>query len=82
MSNVCTKVLIQKINHIYKTGDEILHKDKKRNYKITFISNDTGKNFKDILEQGFKEKMSGEKLLKESSANDLHNSKNGASICV
>ena len=69
MSNVCTKVLIQKINHIYKTGDEILHKDKKRN-------------FKDILEQGFKEKMSGEKLLKESSANDLHNSKNGASICV
>lgn len=82
MSNVCMKVLLQKINHIYKTGDEILQKEKKKNYKITFIFNDTGKNFKDILEQCFKEKMSNEKLLKESSANDLHNSKNGASICV
>jgi len=82
MSNACNKVLLKKINHIYKTGDEILQKDKKRNYKITFISDDTGKDIKDILEQCFKEKMSSEKLLKESSSNDLHNLKNGASICV
>ena len=81
MSNVCNCVVLEIFNHIYKTGDNIMNKEKRKNYKIDFISNDFGKPLKDILEQSFKEKMSSEKLI-VNEKDDLQKSKMGNNICL
>ncbi len=81
MSNVCNNVVLEIFNHIHRTGDNIMNKEKRKNYKVTFIPNDSGKSFKDILEQSFKEKMSSEKLIKNEN-DDLQKSKIGDNICM
>ena len=81
MSNVCNNVVLEIFNHIYRTGDNIMNKEKRKNYKVTFIPDDSGKSLKVILEQSFKEKMSSEKLI-ENENDDLQKSKIGDNICM
>lgn len=81
MSNVCNNVVLEIFNHIYRTGDNIMNKEKRKNYKVTFIPDDSGKSLKVILEQSFKEKMNSEKLIKNEN-DDLQKSKIGDNICM
>lgn len=70
------------INHIHFMGDMVQRKDKKRNYKITFVYDENGKTFGDLLEFCFKEEMNNKKILKKGIDNDLRYSKKDDSIRV